>query len=119
LWNKLRSFSNGIQEPWLFGRDFYNVMAPNERIERSALSIHEILALKDCAQDCELLDLTNRSNISVPGTKGKGWVLGYFLQLIERQQMVNGWMLPWKVKQTTNLRGFVITLVVITFHRQI
>ena len=47
--------------PWLVGGDFSDVMDMNKRVGGNEPTVVEMLAMKNCMQDCCLLDLKQRT----------------------------------------------------------
>ncbi|GFY92846.1 hypothetical protein Acr_08g0012420 [Actinidia rufa] len=55
LWDSLRRYNS--QTPWMLLGDFNNVLSPEERINGSPVSMHEIRDFKACCYDLGLSDL--------------------------------------------------------------
>ncbi|XP_074314519.1 uncharacterized protein LOC141649737 [Silene latifolia] len=56
LWRDLRTYSSLVDDAWIIGGDFNNVLYSNERLG-SEITLAEVKPFLDCTHDCKITDL--------------------------------------------------------------
>ncbi|XP_074313879.1 uncharacterized protein LOC141649078 [Silene latifolia] len=56
LWRDLRTFSSMVDDAWIIGGDFNNVLYSNDRLG-SEITLAEVKPFLDCTHDCKITDL--------------------------------------------------------------
>ncbi|XP_048492374.1 uncharacterized protein LOC125493253 [Beta vulgaris subsp. vulgaris] len=71
LWEGLKKLSKNVNEAWVVGGDFNNVLHLNERIG-SAITLEEVMEFQQCLRTCSLQEQTNTGPFYTWSNKQEG-----------------------------------------------